>query len=171
MLRALAGMTMRGEEPIYRIPPNTAVFAHTDPSKNVKKLPDGSTVVIGYTELPPDESKDKFKCIGVSVTGVDEAGPCRDAKLLFTVCSWGPAVINNLPEYASTCIGQTLYITATDDKSDDNMTNPHHNHQRMSRISPTPPASGSHARKIMLINRTDEVYGMHGGLVYIAGDF
>jgi hypothetical protein len=172
MLRAIAGMTRDEANSIYRIPPNTAVFAYTNPLKNVKKLPDGSTVVVGYTELPKDENKANFKCIGVSVTGVKESSPCRDAKLLFTVCTWGPAVINHLPTIANTCIGQTLYIVATDKNAEeDQMTSPHEDHHKMHGIVTAPPDAGTHARKIVLLNRTDDVYGAHGGLVYIAGDF
>ena len=168
MIRALAGLTRGGgSDAIYRIPPNTPVFAKKKEAE--EKLSDGSTVVVGYTELPDSANYEEYHCIGISVTPIFAGAGVPVAHRLFTVCAWGPAIINGLPELESTCVGQTLYIQSHDNRVEDNYPSPHNNHYSMSKISALP--SASKYRKIMLLNRSDSAYGTNGGLVFLCGNF
>lgn len=167
MIRALAGLTTAGRsDPIYRIPPNTPVFAKKGEEEG---LSDGSTVVVGYTELPDSANHTDYHCIGISVTPIVAAVGVPVAHRLFTVCAWGPAIINGLPELENTCVGQTLYIQsiAGSSASLDDYPSPHNNHYSMSTISTLPATDKD--RKIMLLNRSDSAYGTDGGLVFLCG--
>ena len=166
MIRALAGLTKSGRpEPIYRIPPNTTVFAKKNNEE--EKLSDGSKVVVAYTELPNTATHTEFHCIGISVTPIFAPASVTPAHRLFTVCVWGPAIINNLPRLEDTCVGQTLYIQSTGGGIDDDFSAPHNDHYSMSVISTLDSVSPN--RKIMLLNRSDSAYGEHGGLVFLCG--
>lgn len=169
MIRALAGLTRNDtSDAIYRIPPNTPVFAKKGEEE---ELSDGSTVVVGYTELPHSADHTDYHCIGISVTPIVAARGVPAAHRLFTVCAWGPAIINGLPELENTCVGQTLYIQsiAGSSVSLDVYPPPHNNHYSMSTIAALP--STDKNRKIMLLNRSDSAYGTDGGLVFLCGNF
>lgn len=166
MIRALAGLTRTDtSDAIYRIPPNTPVFAKKGEEE---ELSDGSTVVVGYTELPAGADHTVYHCIGISVTPIIAAVGVPAAHRLFTVCAWGPAIINGLPELENTCVGQTLYIqsVAGSSASLDVYPPPHNNHYSMSTIGALPTDKD---RKIMLLNRSDSAYGTDGGLVFLCG--